>query len=156
MNTATAKSSASRLKTRIICTAAVLALCGLSTRYASADSSTDPTVTRSDKVSMANFDISTPEGAHAARARLRETARRLCSQVADSLDLSHHSNYVACVDATVDAALRKVNELLAATAPGTPRAAQVRMSAARMYLNSPSVASTSRPISCTLNLTGYA
>ena len=54
------------------------------------------------------IDRSTPDGAHAARERIQQTARRLCAQVADELDLSLHANYLACVDETVTAALRKL------------------------------------------------
>jgi UrcA family protein len=67
--------------------------------------------TRSTKVSLSDLDISTPEGARAASERLRENARRLCSQVADDLDLSHQSNFIACVDAAMASALPKLETL---------------------------------------------
>jgi UrcA family protein len=67
-------------------------------------------VSRSAKVPLKGIDLSTPEGAHAARERLRRIARRLCSEVADDLDLSHHANFLACIDETVSVALRKLTE----------------------------------------------
>jgi UrcA family protein len=68
----------------------------------------DASVTRSAKVSIKGLDLSMPEGARAARERLRQAARKLCAQVADELDLSHHANYVACVDQSVAKALQQV------------------------------------------------
>jgi UrcA family protein len=67
--------------------------------------------TRATNVSLAGFDLSTPAGMAAARERLRRTAVRLCSQVADELDLSHHDNFVRCVDASLASALPKLDEL---------------------------------------------
>jgi len=43
-----------------------------------------------------------------ARECLHDEARRLCSQVADSFDLSHRPNFVGCVDETFAKALRQV------------------------------------------------
>jgi len=63
---------------------------------------------RSAPVSVADVDLSSPEGIQAARARVHATARRLCLQVADPRDRSAHANYLACVDATVAAALRQI------------------------------------------------
>src|SRR5271167_2054270 len=64
--------------------------------------------TRSAKVSLAGLDLSTPEGMSAARERLRGGAVRLCSQVADELDLSHHANFLKCVDSAVTSALQQL------------------------------------------------
>jgi UrcA family protein len=61
------------------------------------------------KVSLVDLDLSTPQGARAARDRLHEAARRLCSQVSDANDLSHQTNYVACVDGALADALRQLN-----------------------------------------------
>lgn len=65
-------------------------------------------VRRSAPVAMADLDLSRPEGIQAARERVNASARRLCQLVSDPLDLSHHANYLACVDATVAAALRQI------------------------------------------------
>jgi UrcA family protein len=67
---------------------------------------------RAKKVSLADIELSTIEGQRAARERLRQTARRLCSQVADELDLSHQTNYLACIDT----AMTKVESRLQAMA----------------------------------------
>jgi UrcA family protein len=59
-------------------------------------------------VPIAGLDLSKPQGARAARERLRQKARKLCAQVADELDLSHHRNYLACVDESVAKAMQQV------------------------------------------------
>ena len=106
MNTATPRAPASCLKATIP-TTALLALCVLASPAATAD--TTP-ITRSTNVSLTDLNLSTPEGIRLARDRLRVTARRLCAAVADDLDLAHQPNFVACVDETLAAALRKVTE----------------------------------------------
>jgi UrcA family protein len=117
MKTATHLASSSCLKANIR-TTALLALCALASASAVAGSQTGAApVTRTAKVSLADLDLSTPEGARAALQRLHQTARRLCAQVADSLDLSHQPNFVKCVDDTLAAALKKAQGLDAASAP---------------------------------------
>lgn len=77
---------------------------------------------RSAPVSVADLDLSSPEGIQAARARVHATARQLCLQVADPRDRSAHTNYFACVDATVAAALRQITPpatLVRDAGPGT-------------------------------------
>jgi|SRR5260370_26988151 UrcA family protein len=123
MNTATRFASVSCLNADPPAIA-LLALCVLASAAAAAPTSDTAPVTRSAKVSLAGLDLSTPDGARAARERLRGTARRLCAQVADGLDLSHQSNFVACVDETLAAALRQATEIGASTA--TANAAQTR------------------------------
>jgi UrcA family protein len=92
----------------IIGTTTLLALCVIGSADALAGSAVDPSVMRSAKVSITGLDLSTPEGARAARERIRQTARKLCAQVADELDLSLHANYVACVDESVAKAMQQV------------------------------------------------
>ena len=118
MKTATQLALASCLKAHIR-SATLLALCALVSSVTVAGPKTDTAVIQSARVSLADLDLSTPEGARAARERLRQTARHLCNRVADELDLSHQANYVACVDETLAAALRKVNEPAATSAPRT-------------------------------------
>ena len=119
MKTATPLALPSCLKTPIR-TIALLALCAHVSGVTAAGPKTDNApVTRSAKVPLADLDLSTPEGMRAARERLHQTARHLCNRVADELDLSHQANYVACVDETLAAALRKVIEPAAAAAPST-------------------------------------
>jgi UrcA family protein len=121
MNIATHLAPAYCLKANIR-TTALLALCVLASAVAVAGPQTDTApVTRSAKVSLVGLDLSTPEGARAARERLRETARRLCTQVADSLDLSHQSNFVACVEESLMKAQGQIaTPSLVAGAPAAP------------------------------------
>ena len=67
-----------------------------------------PNMTRSATVSLADLDLTTPAGLNAARDRVNKTARHLCSSVSDPLDLSHHANYVICVDEAVAGAMLKI------------------------------------------------
>jgi UrcA family protein len=94
--------------------AVLLALCALATV---AEADTPPPTkhkvvlgtpdSRSAKVSIADLDLTTLEGAAAARKRLDQIARHLCQQVADEGDLSKHANYLACVDETLAKALQQ-------------------------------------------------
>jgi len=52
-------------------------------------------------VSFQDLDLSTVQGQQVARERLHQLAGTLCDRVADPTDLSHHTNYLACVDASV-------------------------------------------------------
>ncbi len=63
---------------------------------------------RSAKVSVADLDLRTTAGMMAAQARVRQMARRLCTQVEQLDDLSVHDNYLACVDASVTAAMQQL------------------------------------------------
>jgi len=101
MNTATHLAPASCLKANFR-TTALLVLCALASAGAVAGPQTGASPpTRSAKVSLAGLDLSTAAGTRAARERLHQAARRLCAQVADSLDLSHQANFVKCVDETL-------------------------------------------------------
>ena len=71
------------------------------------------TVTRAANVSLADLDLSTPEGLRRARERLRAIARHVCAELAHSRDLSYRPNFGACVDDTVANALAQVNALAA-------------------------------------------
>jgi UrcA family protein len=135
MNTAAPFASASCLKAGLP-TTALLALCVLASAAVAGPTSDTAPVTRSAKVSLSGLDLSAPDGARTARERLRGTARRLCAQVADDLDLSHQSNFVACVDEALAAALRQATEIGAQTA--TAKAAQTRApSTTQTYQRSP-------------------
>ena len=78
-------------------------------------------VTRVAKVSLADLDLSTPEGMRAARDRLHTMARRLCADLAHNRDLSYQPNFVVCVDDTLAGGLRQVNALAAAEKSRTAR-----------------------------------
>lgn len=67
---------------------------------------------RSQQVKLSDLDLSTAEGQQLAQARVHEVARTLCSRVADALDLSHHENYIKCVDTTVAKAGERLQALL--------------------------------------------
>ena len=60
-------------------------------------------------VSLADLDLSTDKGMQMARQRLDETARRLCKQVVNPWTLSHHTQYVRCVDDATTAALGQLH-----------------------------------------------
>jgi len=65
-------------------------------------------VIRGDNVSLAGLDISTPEGLRVTKERLRAAARRLCSELAHSGDLSYTPDFHACVDDSTREALGQV------------------------------------------------
>jgi UrcA family protein len=78
-------------------------------------------VTLGARVSLADLDLSTLEGAVIARRRLEAMARRLCSELARRQDLSYQSNYEACVHDTLAGALAQADALAAASNARTAR-----------------------------------
>lgn len=70
---------------------------------------------RSTHVSLAGLDLSTTDGMRAARIRVHQAARKLCSQLEDPNDLSRHENYIACIDGSVTAALQQIKPASLAT-----------------------------------------
>jgi UrcA family protein len=75
--------------------------------------------TRAVKVSLADLDLSTPEGLGAARDRLHQTARRLCSQLEDMRSIAHQPTFVKCVDESLADALRQITGPLLVSVPGS-------------------------------------
>ena len=71
-------------------------------------------VTLGARVSLADLDLSTLQGAEIARQRLDAMARRLCGELARRQDLSYQPNYAACVRDTLAGALAQANALAAA------------------------------------------
>jgi UrcA family protein len=67
--------------------------------------------TRSKSVAVGDLDLTTVRGQQIAQERIHQMARRLCSQVADELDLSQQANYVKCVDAAMQSAGQTVQAL---------------------------------------------
>lgn len=67
---------------------------------------------RTQQVKVADLDLSTADGQELAQARLQNVARTLCNRVADELDLSHHANYLKCVDSTVAKANQRLQALV--------------------------------------------
>jgi UrcA family protein len=77
---------------------------------ASADPPAAPAAeTRVAKVSLADLDLSTPEGTRAALARVTKMAQRLCGQLGDSRSASYQRTRTACVRETVADAVRQIN-----------------------------------------------
>jgi len=78
-------------------------------------------VTLSARVSLADLDLSTLEGAGIARQRLEAMARHLCGELARRQDLSFQPNYEACVQDTLAGALAQADALAAARSTQTAR-----------------------------------
>ena len=64
-------------------------------------------VSRVADVSLADLNLSTPEGVSAARARLHAMAERVCAQHTSGSP----PNLASCVDSTLAGALRQINAL---------------------------------------------
>lgn len=73
----------------------------------------DPITTRRSHVSLVDLDLTTPAGVKTAHERVRKAALRLCSQVADELDLSQQANFEECVDESMTSAQLRIQELAA-------------------------------------------
>jgi len=59
--------------------------------------------------SLADLDLTTPEGLAAARDRLHEKAREFCSQISGNLEPSHRAEFLSCIDNTLIDELRQVS-----------------------------------------------
>jgi UrcA family protein len=70
------------------------------------------------KVSLADLDVSTPDGARAASARLAKMAQRLCLKLGDTRRASNSATYADCCRETLANALRQVNVTVVAGLPG--------------------------------------
>lgn len=64
--------------------------------------------TRSIKVSLAGLDLSTPDGAGEARARVHEAARAVCGRVEDPNNLAPHFDFMSCLERTEKSALQQI------------------------------------------------
>jgi UrcA family protein len=107
----------------LACAVAVMALHANASLAADGQQSSVPALEkRLAVVSLADLDTSTPQGAQAARERLRATARRLCSQLQDSWDLGHQPHFVACVEGALQRALHQLTPPAVATAEHAHRA----------------------------------
>jgi len=71
-------------------------------------------VTRAANVSLADLDLSTPEGSRAAHERLEIMARRVCTELARNQELTYQPNYSACVHNTLAGAWAQANVIRAA------------------------------------------
>jgi UrcA family protein len=94
------------------CLAAILMLSigMLGSAVAKADQVTGDS--RSQHVKLSDLDLATADGQQLAQARVHEVARTLCSRVADELDVSHHENFIKCVDTAVAKASEQLQALL--------------------------------------------
>ena len=71
-------------------------------------------VTRAANISLADLDLSTPEGSRAAHERLETMAQRLCTELARNRELTYQPNYAACVHDTLVGAWAQANVIRAA------------------------------------------
>ena len=78
-----------------------------------ANETTRNSVTRAANVSLADLNLSTPEGFRVAHERLEAMARRLCAELARSKDLSYRPNWAACVNDTIAGPLAQAKVLAA-------------------------------------------
>ena len=91
-----------------LCTRVILVVTAMFPAAALADQPPIPPVeTRIARVALGDLDLSSPEGARIARARLQEAARRLCVQLAESRDVGRSWHYCACIDETLASVLRQ-------------------------------------------------
>ena len=60
-------------------------------------------------VSLADLDLSTPDGVRAAQKRLKGKAECLCRQLWDSVSTTFRWTYAACVQETLANAIRQLN-----------------------------------------------
>ena len=69
-----------------------------------------PTVpeTRVMIVSLANLNLSTPDGVRIAHDRIKRMARRVCRQLSGSIDPTKMWRYANCVDDAIAGALRQI------------------------------------------------
>jgi UrcA family protein len=74
----------------------------------------------SAKTSLAGLDLSTPEGMAAAKERVHQAARKVCSRIQHSTDLDHQANFIECVDATMASALLQLSNPKPLQAKATP------------------------------------
>jgi UrcA family protein len=126
MNTETNSLHRSSFESPVL-TAALIALCAIAPIKVIAHPQPAPAPeTLAAKVSVADLDLSTPEGQRVANERLHQTARHLCSRLEHrhSESLAHHPTYIRCVDNALADALRQVKGPALASVPGshdTPR-----------------------------------
>ena len=84
---------------------ALVVMFALASAVALADQPPAP-VTRVAKVSLADLDLSTPEGARVAYERIKTTAKHLCSKPSDS---PFWQTYDACVQEALSNAIRRMH-----------------------------------------------
>jgi UrcA family protein len=91
-------------------TGAMVALLALTSAIALADQPPQRIAEiRAAKVSLAGLDLSTPEGARAARDRIKIVAERLCFQMSDPSLIDNQATYNVCVLESLAATVRRIN-----------------------------------------------
>jgi UrcA family protein len=104
--------------------AALITLCTIPAIKVMADAPPAPAPdTLAATVSLANVDLSTPQGQRIARDRLQQTAQHLCSRLEDRhlQSLAHHPSYIKCVDETIANALLQVTRARLAANEKSPK-----------------------------------
>jgi UrcA family protein len=104
--------------------AVLIALCAIAPITGTAGSQPQPAAeTLTASVSLADVDLSTPEGQRVAYERLRHTARRLCSslEALHPQSLAHYPSYIRCVDQALARALQQVSGPALAATQKSPR-----------------------------------
>jgi UrcA family protein len=102
-------------------------LCGTSaalwlllTAITRADTPTRPPApeTRSARVTLADLDLASAEGAHQARKRVTAAAQRLCRQLGDTTRATNRATVSACVRDTVSETMKSISspEMMASNA----------------------------------------
>jgi UrcA family protein len=87
---------------RAVVAMACMALSGVAPLAALADPpAAQPPHTLQSRVSLADLDLSTPEGYRLAQKRLRRKAEYLCRQLWDDASASFRWTYAACVKETL-------------------------------------------------------
>jgi UrcA family protein len=84
---------------------ALVAMFVLASAVALADQPPAPVI-RLAKVSLADLDLSTPEGSRVAYERIKTTAKRLCSKLWDN---PYWQTYDACVQQALGNAVRRMH-----------------------------------------------
>jgi UrcA family protein len=99
-----------RPRVSVALTGACIALLAVAPLTAPADPPTAPAPhTLESRVSLADLDLSTPEGARAAHKRLRKMAESLCRRLWDSTSATFRWTYAACVKETFANAIQQLS-----------------------------------------------
>jgi UrcA family protein len=88
---------------------AALLACGADSVLADATRAAAKAESVAATVSLVDLDVSTPEGARAANARLAKVAQRLCRKLGDNRRVSDSATYADCYRETLANAIRQLN-----------------------------------------------
>jgi len=96
---------------------ALLAVASLASTSALASGDNVPQ-TASEKVSLADLDLTARDGVRMARKRVDESGRHLCTQLYGLERIELRTDYFACVQEAVASGEQQLDRLQEATAPG--------------------------------------